>query len=236
MRDRWKARLPTLRSTSFHRRASNSPRRAPVVAARRKKSPRDGFTFDAWATSTATSAALGGRISAGTERGGLAWLAGFSQIHSQRSAWASARCKTTWTRRTVPAASGRLMATASAEVGVEAIDVRRGELGDRQVAEMPLEVVLDEALSLSPRARRPTARCRLEPAIEQVGNGAVVDPGEGGFVCEPIELSAGGSLASPDGSGRPALTAALRVHSHVDAQLPAVRPSSADRSSHGRRL
>ena len=70
-----------------------------------------------------------------------------------------------------------LSTTASAEVGVEAIDVRRRELRDRQVTEVRFQVVLDEALCLPPRACRPIPRRRLEPAIEQLGQHSRHGPG-----------------------------------------------------------
>ena len=66
--------------------------------------------------------------------------------------------------------------TPTAEVGVEPVAVRGRELCERQVAEVGLQVVLDEALRLAHRARRPVPRCRLEPAIEQLGHTSGMDP------------------------------------------------------------
>ena len=127
-------------------------------------------------------------------------------------------------------------ASASGQVGIKAIDVGRRDLRDRQVSQVRLQVVLNEALGLPLRARRPIPRGCLKPAIEELGQRSGMSPGVRGFVGEASQFPARRPLASSDGSRCPALPTALRVNPHVDAELPAVRPSSADRSGHDRRL
>ena len=59
---------------------------------------------DGW-RSLRTCSTDGGRMSAGSTRGGEAVDAGLVQTHPHRNAWAMARCTTTWMRWTVPGAS-----------------------------------------------------------------------------------------------------------------------------------
>jgi len=69
-----------------------------------------------------------------------------------------------------------LTAAASAEVGVEAVDVLGRELRHREVPEVGFQVVLDEAYRLPSRAGCPIPRRRLEPAIQQLGDAPGVEP------------------------------------------------------------
>jgi len=61
-----------------------------------------------------------------------------------------------------------LASAGSPEVRVEVVDVGCRELRDREMAEVRLQVMLDQALRLAQRACRPLCRRSGKPAIEEI--------------------------------------------------------------------
>jgi hypothetical protein len=59
-----------------------------------------------------------------------------------------------------------IVAAAAQLVPVEVVDVERGQLVDCQVAQVRLEVVLDDAARLAQGRRRPGRRRVGQPAVE----------------------------------------------------------------------
>jgi hypothetical protein len=98
---------PRSKSTSDHRSARSSLRRAPVIADNRTNMPSSGSLASIAACSRPSCSGDGGVISGCGTRGGEAEAAGLTPIQPHRTPCASARRRIPWMRRIVPGASGR---------------------------------------------------------------------------------------------------------------------------------
>ena len=88
---RKKSTVPALRSTSAHRRAHSSPRRAPVTAARRRNAPSSGSSCSAASSSRLTSSTVGGDTSDFAARGARTRAAGLDASQSSSTPCSRAR-------------------------------------------------------------------------------------------------------------------------------------------------
>lgn len=112
--------------------------------------------------------------------------------------------------------------TATQEVPIEVVDVDCGELVDGQVAQVRLEVMLDDAARLTQGGGRPRRRRMRQPAVEKIGDGAGAQAGVAGLLDELGEAGRRVATCAVHSLGRPSLAAALWVDAEIDAQLPAV--------------
>jgi hypothetical protein len=71
---------------------------------------------------------------------------------------------------------GRSSRRCPQEMRVEVIDIRGGQLGQVEVAEVRLQVALDDRPRVAHDGGGPPGRCRLEPVVEQVSQCAGPDP------------------------------------------------------------
>lgn len=124
-------------------------------------------------------------------------------------------------------------ATGAPEMSIKVVDVGRRELGDGEVAEVGFQMMVDQALRLADRARRPVTRCRGEPSFEEIGDAARVDAGVVDIFEKPFELPASLSLTATHRPSDPPLSPARGIDSRVHAQLPAIRTASSNGAGHG---
>jgi len=117
-------------------------------------------------------------------------------------------------------------------VRVKVVDLGGRELGDSEMAEVGLQVVLEEAPRLPKRARGPVSQSGGKPSIEQLRHTASAHAHVAGLGEKALELLARLAFAAPNRSRDPALSAARGVDARVNAQLPAVRTAFANRTWH----
>jgi hypothetical protein len=143
--------------------------------------------------------------------------AGFIQIQSHLTAWVSA------VKHAVDAGDGSVgerpvvPAAGSQEVGVEVVDIGSHELGQVEVADVRLEVAVDDGAGVAHCRGRPAGRGGLEPLVEQTRECAGSYPSPTGLGHQLLKLSAGEAIGAVDRLGQPSLPPSIGVDALVDA-------------------
>ena len=99
--------------------------------------------------------------------------------------------------------------------------VRGGQLGRVEMAEVRLEVALDDGACVGHRRGRPPGR-GLEPSVEQIGERAGSDPSPSGLGLHDLELATGEPPGAVDGLALPSGAPGSRIGAQVEAELPGV--------------
>src|SRR5919106_409103 len=134
-------------------------------------------------------------------------------------------CHGSWGQRPVVSAPN------PEEVPVEVVDVLGGELRHVKVPQVGLEVAVDHRAGMADRREYPSWRCRLEPAVEEVGQGSGPEAREPDLLDQLLELGSSEALATVDRPGCPLLAAGVGVGPLVDAELPGILATPAHRSA-----
>jgi hypothetical protein len=106
------------------------------------------------------------------------------------------------------------------EVSVEVVDVRSGQLRQVEVAEMRLEMALDDGADMAHGGSRRARGRGLDPLVEQVGERASPDPSAARLGDQLLELLASEPTGAIDGLAEPSLPPRRRIGAEVDAELP----------------
>ena len=123
------------------------------------------------------------------------------------------------------------------QVRVEVVDVRSGQLGQVEVAEMRLEMALDDGAGMAHGGSEPARRRGLDPLVEQVSERAGPDPSAARLGDQLLELPASEPAGAMDGLAEPSRPPRRRIGAEVDTELPGVATTKAHRArSHDRRL
>ena len=108
----------------------------------------------------------------------------------------------------------------SQEVAVEVVDVDGRQLLDVEVAEVWLQVDVDDRAGVADGRGCPCRRGCQEPLIQKIGHAPCPEPRSAGGLHELVELGESETLRPMHGLGQPSAPTGVGVGSHVRAQFP----------------
>ena len=176
----------------------------------------------------------GGRMSAGSTRGGETRAAGFEPDPLPANGLAQRPMQHHVDPMNRGGAQRPVVATSAAQqVRIDVVDVGSGQLGDRYVPEVREEMAAHQAAGLAHRRRRPGRRRCGHPPFQELTDRAGPQPAVGGIVHEFGQRGTSPLVRCRARFWWRRAAPGIRIEAEIDPQLPghrapcaSIRPSS----------